>query len=217
MSTAPRWLLPALTAICLTAAAQADDWPQWMGPGRDSVWPEKGILDKFPKGGPKVKWRVPVTWGYAGPAVADGRVYVMDYVTDADVLKLDIGNVFKPAKVEGKERIRSLDARNGDVLWKHEYDCTYRIAYPGGPRCTPTVQGGKVYALGAEGNLFCLDAVKGDVIWAKDFKTDYGARTPTWGFAGHPLVAGQCVICIVGGKGSGAVAFDKDTGKEIWK
>ena len=77
-----------LTALILVPPALAGDWPQWMGPKRDNVWREPGVIDKFPPGGPKVKWRAPVAWGYSGPAVADGRVYVMDYVTDADVRKL---------------------------------------------------------------------------------------------------------------------------------
>src|SRR5262249_4638015 len=120
-------------------------------------------------------------------------------------------------KVTGKERVLCLDAANGNVLWKHEYDCPYEISYPGGPRCTPTVHDGKVYALGAEGNLVCLDAKKGDVIWSKDFKKDYGAKTAIWGYASHPLMDGRRLVCVVGGEGSVAVAFDKDTGKELWK
>jgi outer membrane protein assembly factor BamB len=217
MTPALRRLLPALALACLASAGRADDWPQWMGPDRDDVWREKGILAKFPKEGPKVLWRASVAWGYAGPAVADSRVYVMDYLTEADVLKLNNANIWKPSKIEGKERVRCLDAKSGEVLWKHEYDCPYVISFPGGPRCTPTVHGGKVYTLGAEGNLFCLDAFKGSVIWARDFKKDYGAKTPPWGFASHPLVDGQRIFCVVGGKGSVAVAFDKDTGQELWK
>jgi hypothetical protein len=78
------------------------------------------------------------------------------------------------------------------------------------------VHQGKVYALGAEGNLFCLDASRGDVLWSKDFKREFKSKTPLWGFCGHPLVDGQKLICIVGGEEGVAYAFDKDTGKEIW-
>ena len=88
---------------------------------------------------------------------------------------------------------------------------------PHRPACTPTVHDGKVYFLGTEGNLTCLDAAKGTLVWAKDFKKDYGAKTPIWGYAGHPLVDGNKLICVVGGEGSVVVAFDKDSGKEIWK
>jgi len=152
--------------------------------------------------------------GYSGPAVADGLVYVMDFVKES-------GEAFnKPgqrAELEGQERVLCLKASDGSEVWKHEYDCKYKISYPAGPRATPTVADGKVYTLGAEGNLTCLDAKTGKVFWTKDFNDDYGAETPQWGFAGHPLVVGDKLICLVGGKGSVAVAFDKDTGKEIWK
>lgn len=210
------WVRIAVTAWVMAAGiAAADDWPQWMGPQRDGVWRETGILEKFPAGGPKVLWRVKIAGGYAGPAVADGRVYVTDYLTDADPRKLS--NPSERPKLTGKERIHCLDARTGKVLWMHAYDCPYSISYPAGPRCTPTVHGGKVYTLGAEGNLLCLDARAGTVRWSKAFKKDYGVETPIWGFASHPLVDGNKLICVVGGKGAVAVAFDKDSGKELWR
>src|SRR6185436_6596466 len=121
------------------------------------------------------------------------------------------------SEVKGKERVLCLNAADGKEIWKHEYECPYKISFASGPRCTPTVDSGKVYALGAEGNLFCLSADKGKVLWSHDFKTDYKAQTPQWGFTGHPLVDGEKLICLVGGPGSVAVAFNKNTGKEIWK
>ncbi len=78
----------------------------------------------------------------------------------------------------------------------------------------PTVSDGKVYALGAEGDLHCLDAHSGSLLWKKSFTEDYGVETPIWGFAAHPLVDGNTLYCVVGGEGSVVVAFDKDTGKE---
>jgi outer membrane protein assembly factor BamB len=195
--------------------ARADDWPQWMGPNRDGIWAESGILEKFPEGGPKVLWRIPIKGGYAGPAVANGKVYVTDYDSDNDFRKHN--NPSNRSAVKGKERVLCLDAVSGKEIWKHEYDCPYAISYAAGPRCTPTVAEGKVYALGAEGNLFCLDAYKGEVIWSKEFTKDYKAKTPIWGFCGHPLVDGKKLICLVGGEGATVVAFDKDTGKELWK
>ena len=95
--------------------------------------------------------------------------------------------------------------------------CSYTISYPAGPRVAPLVGKGKVYTLGAEGNLLCLDADKGTVLWSHDFKKDFGIKAPLWGFAGHPLLDGNRLICLVGGAGSVAVAFDKDTGKELWR
>jgi outer membrane protein assembly factor BamB len=205
--------LVLLLPLLLAAHVRADDWPQWLGPKGESVWRETGLLDKFPTSGPKVKWRVPVQDGYAGPAVAGGRVYVADYVTTGDK-RPDPG---KRNKLDGTERVLCLDAADGKTLWKHEYPCPYEVSYPGGPRCTPTVSGGKVYTLGTEGNLFCLDASNGSVVWGRELKKDYKTATPVWGFCGHPLVDGQKLICLVGGEGSVAVAFDKDTGKELWR
>ncbi len=213
MTSPVRWLSSLAVLFALALPARADDWPQWLGPQRDSIWRENGILDKFPKGGPKVLWRAPVAHGYSGPAVVGGRVYVTDHLSKKTVE----GNPFARGKVEGKERVLCLDANSGKEVWKHEYDCPYNLSYPAGPRCTPTVSGGKAYTLGAEGNLFCLDAAKGTVLWSKDFKKDYKAPTPMWGFCSHPLVDGKKLFCIVGGKGSVAVAFDKDTGKELWR
>lgn len=197
-----------------TPTANADDWPQWMGPKRDSIWRETGIVKRFPKAGLKVKWRMPVSLGYSGPAVADGRVFVTDYVMKSGRITNNPGS---RDKLEGTERVLCFDAKNGKRLWKHEYDRQYKLSYPGGPRCTPTVDGGKVYTLGAEGDLVCLNAKTGDVVWNKSLTKEYGAKTPIWGFAAHPLVDGDLLFCVVGGNGSVAVAFNKNTGKEVWK
>ncbi|MSR56444.1 MAG: pyrrolo-quinoline quinone [Planctomycetaceae bacterium] len=185
-----------------------------MGPQRDDQWRETGILRKFPDAGPKVLWRVPIAGGYAGPAVAGGKVYVVDFATDADFRKLSAPQ--SRPEVKGQERVLCFDAKTGKEQWKYAYDCKYSIAYPAGPRCTPTVHEDKVYTLGSEGNLLCLDAARGTVLWSKNFKTDYKAKTPGWGFCGHPLVDGQKLICIVGGEEGVVYAFDKDTGKVLW-
>jgi outer membrane protein assembly factor BamB len=203
----------AVAAGLLALPARGDDWPQWMGPHRDEVWRESGILEKFPAGGPPVLWRAAVHYGYAGPAVAGGRVYVTDYVTDGKTT----GNPAVRAKLQGTERVLCLNARDGKLVWKHAYACPYDVSYPAGPRCTPSVQDGKVYTLGAMGNLFCLDAASGVVVWSHDLPKDYKTRAPQWGYAGHPLVDGKKLICTVGGAGSTVVAFDKDTGKELWR
>jgi outer membrane protein assembly factor BamB len=207
-------LLLLLAASSSAASALADDWPQWLGPNRDSVWREKGIVERLPRDGLKFRWKSPVALGYSGPAVADGKVYLMDYVLRSGEVKNNPG---AHDKLEGTERVLCFAADSGKPLWKHEYDRPYDFSYGGGPRCTPTVAGGKVYALGAEGNLWCLDAADGRVVWSKDFQKDYGAKTPMWGVAAHPLVDGDLVYCVVGGPGSVAVAFDKNTGREAWR
>src|SRR5262245_35511434 len=192
MCFALRWICVVLTSQLLGAIAVADDWPQWMGPNRDSVWNETGILEKFPSGGPKVLWRVPIAGGYAGPAVAGGKVYVTDYVRTSGEGKNDFG---ARNELSGKERILCLNAADGTLVWKHEYNCPYKISYPAGPRATPTVSGGKVYTLGAEGHLFCLDAASGKVLWFKELKKEYKIDAPMWGFCGHPLVEGNKLLC----------------------
>ncbi len=203
----------ALALACF--ALEADDWPQWLGPQRDGVWRESGILERFPEGGPAIVWRTEIGAGYTGPAVADGKVYVMDRQLGRGAT--NPANAFDRGSIPGLERIVCLRESDGHVVWTHSYDCPYTVSYASGPRCTPLVAGPRVFTLGAEGNLLCLDTETGRVLWSKDFKTDYSAKTPTWGFAGHPLLVGNRLICLVGGEGSLAVAFEKDTGKEVWR
>jgi outer membrane protein assembly factor BamB len=200
-------------ALAFASPLAAADWPQWMGPGRDGVWPETGIVEKLPATGPAVLWRAPVGLGYAGPAVVGGRVFVFDYQKSGGAIKNDPGG---RGKLQGQERLLCLNAQTGKELWKHAYDRTYAISYPSGPRCTPTVADGKVYALGAEGNLTCLD-LEGNVLWAKELTKEYKCETPIWGFCGHPLVDRGTLYLVVGGKGSVAVALDAATGKEKWR
>ena len=196
-------------------AGRADDWPQWLGPQRDSVWRETGILDRFPPGGPPVRWRVPIGGGFSGPAVAKGRVYVMDRTLSPNAAKP--ASPFDRGAIPGQERILCLNATDGRQLWQSSYPCAYTMSYPAGPRTTPLIHGGKVFTLGGEGNLHCLDAASGRPIWSHDLKRDYHVPTPMWGFAGHPLLAGNHLICLVGGDGTTVVAFDKDTGQERWR
>lgn len=202
-------------ATLTTQTTHADDWPQWLGPQRDAVWREDGLLEKFPQNGPKVRWRVPIGAGYSGPAVSSGRVFVMDRQVGENASKPD--NAFARGRIPGKERVLCLNEADGKLIWAHEYDCPYTVSYPAGPRTTPLISDGKVYTLGAEGNLFCLDASTGREIWARDFRKEFSIQTPMWGFAGHPLLDGNKLICLAGGNGSVAVAFDKENGKELWR
>jgi outer membrane protein assembly factor BamB len=162
-----------------------------------------------------VRWRTPIKQGYAGPAVAGGRVFVTDRQVTSGVDTP--GDPFARGQIPGQERVLCLDERDGRILWEHSYDRAYTVSYPAGPRTTPLVAHGKVYTLGAEGDLFCLNADSGDVVWSKSFGRDYDAKTPMWGFAAHPLLDGDRLVCLVGGKDSLVVAFDKDTGTEIWR
>jgi len=198
---------------CCATLALADDWPQWMGPKRDNVWRESGIVERFAEGGAKIAWRAPVAGGYAGPAVADGRVFVTDYVAEGTLGDAN----FQRKEFTGTERVLCLDEATGNELWKHEYPVKYTISYPAGPRCTPAVDGNRVYTLGAEGDLFCLDVKTGAVLWSKNLPEEYGAKPAIWGYASHPLVDGNKLITVAGGEGSYLVALDKQTGKELWR
>jgi outer membrane protein assembly factor BamB len=197
---------------------RADDWPQWMGTQRDGTWRENGLVTDFPKEGLKTRWRSPVGGGYCGPAVADGRVYVADYIPNPSVQRPR--NPFQRITQLGVERVLCLDAATGKIVWTHAYDVAYGMSYSAGPRATPCVDGDSVYSLGAEGDLLCLDDKTGNVKWSKHL-SDSVSPTPTWGFASHPLVYGDRLICITGGcdpdHGRGVVtAFDKQTGAAIW-
>lgn len=212
-----RFVVSVMLLVALTPMPQslAEDWPQWLGPGRDAVWRETGIVSTFADRELKPVWRTPIRSGYTGPAVANGRVFVMDRRLAPGAHNPD--NLFQRGNIAGDERILCLDASTGKVLWEHSYDVGYTVSYPKGPRATPTVDGDRVYTLGAEGHLLCLNVKTGKIIWEKLFSRDYGAKTPTWGHAAHPLIDGDNLICLVGGEGSAVAAFDQMTGKERWR
>src|ERR1022692_3377763 len=112
----------ALILSLATSAARADDWPQWLGPKRDGVWRETGILTKFPPGGPKVRWRTPINEGYSGPSVANGKVYITDGVRTKGAKPKDEKKSKTGIDVE---RVLCLNEADGTVIWKHEYPCKY--------------------------------------------------------------------------------------------
>lgn len=203
-----------LAVALLAPAAVADDWPQWLGPGRDGAWRESGLVNRLPSGGPPVRWRVPVRGGYAGPAVAAGRVFVTDWVPAGDGKPAPdaTGRRVRP----GRERVLCLRESDGAVLWTHDYDCPYGIDYGSGPRATPTVDGDRVYTLGAEGHLACLDAASGKEQWAVRVAGGDAGPVPAWGMAAHPLVDGDMVITLTARPDGVAAAFDKHTGKLLW-
>ena len=197
----------AVLMLAMVFALSAEDWPEWRGKGRRGVWNETGVLEKFPESGLRIEWRVPVNTGFSGPAVSGGRIYLTDFS--------------EVSHLKGRERTLCLDEKTGKILWTRDWDADYTglmETYATGPRATPTVDGDRVYVLGAKGMLLCLDANSGAVLWKKDYVKDYGAEVPTWGFTAAPLVDANRLICLVGGeKHAKVVAFDKITGKEIWR
>ncbi|MEX0728637.1 MAG: PQQ-binding-like beta-propeller repeat protein [Planctomycetaceae bacterium] len=187
--------------VSIAQTLQADDWPQWGGPQRDLVWREKGIVKKFKTDGllPRM-WSTPISEGYSGPAVANGRVFITDRVLEKQ-----------------QERVFCLDAETGDVIWQHAYPCMYEVGYPAGPRSTPVVDDGRVYTIGAMGDMFCFEEKTGEVLWQKNFKDAYKTQMPTWGMVASPLVEGDQLITLVGGPGALVVSFNKETGEELWR
>ena len=194
-------MMIVLACVGFSSTSQSDDWPQWLGPSRDAVWREDGIIDRFPEEGPRLRWKTKLGAGYSGPAVVKGRVFVMDRpMPGLDPTKARLLHDGPPPRnvnfirklLPGSERLVCLSESDGKMIWVHEWDCPYTTvaAYAIGPRATPTVDGERVYALGAEGNLFCLSSLNGSVIWFRDFKKDYGLEIPEWGPAAHPLVDG---------------------------
>lgn len=207
--------LAFLLMTCGMAAlpARGEDWPHWMGPTRDNRWDTPNSIENFPTSGPKIVWKTAIAGGYSGPAVVGNRLYVTDYVTN-DQVRTDN---FQRAEYTGNERVLCLDANNGNLIWKNEYPVTYSISYPAGPRCTPVVDGDYVYVLGAEGHLWCFEKETGKQIWSHALKEKYKTKAALWGYASHPLIDGDKLICIVGGDGTHTIAFHKKTGAEIWR
>ena len=205
------WVATIVAGVVSTmASAAAEDWLQFRGADRLAVWHEIGIIDEFPEAGLKVTWRVPIRSGFSGPAVANGRVFVTDWEEDSQSRTMD-----------GTERVLALDEQTGELLWSYAWGASYRAllqSYAGGPMATPTVDGDRVYVLGATGLLWCLDVESGEVIWHRNYIAEYDASLPPWGTPSAPLVDGDQLIAVVGGEPDAlVVAFDKHTGGELWR
>jgi outer membrane protein assembly factor BamB len=192
-----RCLTAALTFLLTAAVAHADDWPQWLGPRRDSGTREKVAPWKEAK----IVWKLTVDKGYACPVVAQGRVFVH-------------------APVAGKEaeEVIALDARTGKILWRESYPRTpYASVLGRGPRATPVVAGNRLYTFGITGVLSCFEADTGKRLWQVDANKEFGQQLPAFGVCCSPLVVGNVVLVSVGGKGCCLAAFDADKGTLLWK
>lgn len=235
MSCAARYLAKILLlSVMIVGAVAADDldtppatlakrtagtdWPEFLGPNRDSRSTETGVLTKWPKNGPRLVWSRKLGTGYAIGSVAYGRLYQYD-------------------KVGSKARLDCLNAETGEELWKFEYASSYEdlYGYNDGPRCSPLVDGNRVYLYGVEGMLHCLDATTGKLVWKVDASNEFGVIQNFFGVGSTPLIDGDLLIVMVGGSpadaklvppgqldrvepnGSAIVAFDKRTGKVRYK
>jgi outer membrane protein assembly factor BamB len=205
--------LVTVAALLLSAAAARADWPQWRGPNRDGVAVGAQLPRDWPKKAPPPLWKVAVGPGFSAPVVAAGRLYI---------LHLEPGD---------RETCLCLDAATGKELWKHGYHAPYKPPDPTaglGPKSTPTVDGDRVYAYGVAGMFHCLDARTGKVLWKIDCNREFwgvekdedgdDAYATSCGAAASPLIDGDRVILPIGGKKAGGMtAFDKYTGKVVWK
>ncbi len=209
------WAACCAVPMFANVAVLAEDWPQWRGPQRDGRWNETDLLPTIPAAGLTTAWRMPVGGGYAGPAVAGGKVYVFDYDLASGTVENNPGG---RNALQGQERLWCLSETDGKVLWKFAYDCPYSISYACGPRCTPTVDGSVVYILGSEGHLHCVNATDGTEVWQRVLKSSPEAESPIWGFASHPLVDRERLLVLEARpKGQGAVVcLNKFTGETMW-
>jgi outer membrane protein assembly factor BamB len=218
-----RSVLPAALLGLMAGTAVAADWPQWRGPNRDGKSADAGLLKEWPAGGPKLAWKLAdVGTGYGSVAVVGDKAYL-------------IGAEGK--KAGAKEFVLCLSTADGKQLWKTPLDTAqarFLDGWGGGPRGTPTVVDGKLFALGASGDLVCLNADTGSQVWAVNLVRDFGGSVPTWGYSESPLVDGDKVVVTPGGrqpakgkkgaepakpagKSQGAVvALDKNSGKLLW-
>jgi len=170
------------------------DWPQWRGPRRDGIASGEGLLATWPTEGPPLLWKVQGGGGYSAPAISHGRLVTL-------------------VQRDNDETVVCWDAETGKELWARGYPC--RFTQDGvGPRATPTISGDRVYTVGAEGKLLCLDLKDGKPYWSKEL-SEVGGKTPRWGFSFSPLVEGELLIVVPGGPNA-VVALDRNTGDVKW-
>jgi outer membrane protein assembly factor BamB len=198
-------MLASAILFQFTISAVAADWPQWQGPERNGISKETGLLQEWPKDGPPLAWKTKgLGGGYSGPSISAGRIFGMSFRGGDEV-------VWALTESDGKEQ---WSAVIGPAAKGRE------IGAPGneGPRCTPTVDGDLVYALGATGQLVCLKVDDGKEVWHTNFKKDFSGRfMHSWGYCESPLIDGDKLICTPGGSEATTVALDKRTGDLIWK
>ncbi len=191
-----------LTSVILASSMidmHAQDWPQFLGPNRNSTSTEKGILRSWPAGGPQVLWTVNVGPGYGGPVIKDGKVYLLD----RDDKTGDI--------------MRCFNLSDGKELWKFSYDASGSVMFPGS-RSVPAVDGKYVYSCGHNGDLYCIDINTHKPVWNKNIWTDFGGtRLPIWAITQCPLIYGDLVIVSAQAPQAGVVAYNKLTGNVVWK
>lgn len=195
------WLLASMAWMGVASAAEqgvsTSGWPQFRGANRDGASVEKGLLRRWPDGGPQVLWRRPLGEGFAGIAVASGRAFTMFAEGDEELLI-------------------ALDAATGKELWRVPVGERFKDEFGDGPRSTPTLDGDRVLALSSKGQLHALQAIDGTRVWQVDL-TKLGGAVPRWGYSTSPLIEKDIVLLEVGGgEGKAFYALDKRTGETRW-
>jgi outer membrane protein assembly factor BamB len=200
MNQRPLALVLSATLVLAASTTRANnfDWPQWRGPDRTDVSKESGLLKSWPAGGPKRVWLYENAGaGYSGPAIVNGKFYIL-------------------GTRDGSEVLLVLDANTGKELWTSKLDRIHDDNRGDGPRGTPTVDGDHVYAMTGRGTVACVNAADGKVLWKVTMQS-LGGEVPNWGYSESVLVDGQRVICTPGGSKGALAALDKMTGKLIWQ
>lgn len=187
-----------LCTSVLLAAAEAADWPQFRGPGRDGRSAETGLIANWDDAGPKELWRVPLGAGYSGMSIVADRVYTMD--SDAE-----------------QEYLVAIDAGSGSTIWRTAIGGLFENDYGNGPRATPTYHEGVLFTVGSLGDLAAVSAADGRTIWSRSLQQDFGSELPNWAFSSSPLVLGEAVIVEIGGSKNRTIgAFDRRSGELLW-
>lgn len=183
-------------ALILTTGA---DWPQWRGPNQDGISHETDLAESWPDGGPKILWRLPLAGGFSSVSVADGTAYTMT------------------GSEEG-EFVVAIEPKNGSVLWKTRIgDLFVDEEYGSGPRATPTIDEGRLYALGGTGALACLDAKSGELQWGFNVVEKFETQNAEFGAAASPVVVGDKLIVVAGkSDGKSLLCLNKVSGETIW-
>ncbi|MDH6356217.1 PQQ-binding-like beta-propeller repeat protein [Parabacteroides sp. PF5-9] len=193
------FLVVIMAFLAISPIANAQDWPQFLGPDRDSKSPQKGLLKSWPESGPEVLWSVNVGIGYGGPVVKNGKVYLLDRDDET-------GDI-----------MRCFDLNTGRELWKFSYDSPGEIPFPGS-RSVPIVDDKHVYACGAYGDLYCFDIQTQKPVWNKNVWKDFGGENPPiWGVSQSPVIYGDLLIIASMAPDAGVVAYKKQTGEIAWK
>ncbi len=205
-------LLVVLTSPA-SAQTKSGDWPQWRGPHRDAICTETGLLKEWPKGGPKLLWDSrkvnggkSVGIGYSSLAITQGEIFTLgDRKPDKQGIGDDGCFVF------------CLNADTGKEIWKSKIGPTTNYGGYAGPRCIPTIDDDRLYAIHPGGILVCLNVKDGASIWQKEFSKEFGARPQSWGYCESATIDGDKVLCTPCGKDAVMAAFNKMTGELIWK